>query len=115
MDPLIPYWINVNGTVSQLHQSQLASTVLNEITIYPTQADAQSKTNGITGTSPLQQAGNTVTGALGSTADLIQRLTQASTWIRVAEVVLGLLFLAVGLAKLTNAIPLATKAAAVLA
>lgn len=40
--------------------------------------------------------------ALKGIADFFQRLTQASTWLRVAEVVLGLGLIAVGLAKITN-------------
>lgn len=41
-------------------------------------------------------------------------LFQANIWLRVAEVGLGIILLAVGVAKLTNAIPIATKIAKVL-
>ena len=41
----------------------------------------------------------------------IAGLFQGSIWLRVAEVALGLLLVAVGVAKLTNAIPAATKLA----
>lgn len=42
-------------------------------------------------------------------------LTSKQLWLRVAEVVIGLLLLGVGVAKLTNAVPLATKLATKLA
>jgi hypothetical protein len=47
--------------------------------------------------------------------DFFQRLGQASTWIRVGEVLLGLILLGVGIARMTNAVPLASKVAAVAA
>jgi hypothetical protein len=40
-------------------------------------------------------------------------LFQAHIWIRVGEVALGLILIAVGVAKLTNAVPIATKIAKV--
>lgn len=52
-------------------------------------------------------AGVSVTGFLSA-------LTNAATWLRVAEVGLGIILLAVGVAKLTNAVPVATKIAKVL-
>lgn len=38
-------------------------------------------------------------------------LFQAHIWIRVGEVAVGLILIAVGVAKLTNAVPIATKIA----
>lgn len=49
---------------------------------------------------------------LAAIGDFFQRLTQASTWIRVAEVLLGLILLAAGTARITRAIPAATRIAA---
>lgn len=43
--------------------------------------------------------------------DFLAALTSKALWLRVAEVVLGLLLVAVGVAKLTNAVPIATKLA----
>lgn len=40
-------------------------------------------------------------------------LGEANTWLRVGEVALGLILIAVGVAKLTNAVPLATKIAGI--
>lgn len=56
------------------------------------------------------QASNPLTG-LAAIGDFFQRLTQGSTWIRVGEVVLGLILLAAGLARITHAIPAATRVA----
>jgi hypothetical protein len=44
----------------------------------------------------------------------LSALANPNTWLRVAEVGLGVILLAVGVAKLTNAIPAATKIAKVL-
>lgn len=38
-------------------------------------------------------------------------LSQASTWIRVGEVLAGLILIAVGVARITHAVPVATKVA----
>lgn len=48
---------------------------------------------------------------LAAIGDFFQRLSQASTWVRVGEVVLGLILLSVGVARVTNAVPVATKVA----
>ena len=55
--------------------------------------------------------GKKITGAATSTADFLSRLTSANTWLRVAEVLLGTLLIAVGIAKITNASELANKIA----
>lgn len=59
----------------------------------------------------VNKAETAVSGAVTSTNDFLSRLTSPETWIRVAEVVLGLLLIAVGIAKLTNAVPAATRVA----
>jgi len=51
------------------------------------------------------------TGAGGVSASPLAPLFQPSLWLRVAEVVLGLVLIAVGVAKLTSAVPVATKIA----
>lgn len=48
---------------------------------------------------------------LAAIGDFFARLSQASTWIRVGEVFLGLILLAVGVARITNTVPIATKVA----
>ena len=57
--------------------------------------------------------GKAVGGAVGNA--VLSPLFQGNIWIRVAEVVLGLVLVAVGLAKMTNAVPVATKIAKVVA
>jgi hypothetical protein len=54
-------------------------------------------------------AGLTGLNAIG---DFASRLTQAHTWERVAEVLLGVILIAVGLAHMTRAVPIATAIAA---
>jgi hypothetical protein len=53
---------------------------------------------------------STLTG-LPAIGDFFQRLSQASTWERVGEVVLGVILIAVGLAKMTHVVPVATAIA----
>ncbi len=60
--------------------------------------------------------GGQVTGGgplagLASVANFFGQLGQANTWIRVGEVLLGLVLLAVGVARITHTIPAATKIA----
>lgn len=49
--------------------------------------------------------------ALVAVSDFLGRLTQAKTWERVGEVLLGLLLIAVGVAHMTKVVPLATAVA----
>ena len=76
---------------------------------YATKAEAQAaaKKTGQGITIPLPHFPNPLSG--------LSSLFQANIWIRVAEVVLGLVLVAVGLAKMTNAVPIATKIAKVAA
>jgi len=55
----------------------------------------------------LDSIGNAVEGVAG----FVGALTDPHTWVRIAEVVLGLVLIAVGIAKLTNAVPIATRIA----
>lgn len=48
---------------------------------------------------------------LAAIGDFFGRLGQANTWIRVAEVGLGIVLISIGIAKITNAVPIATKIA----
>ena len=48
---------------------------------------------------------------LAAIGDFFQRLTQANTWVRIGEGILGLILLAVGVARITHAVPVATKVA----
>lgn len=57
------------------------------------------------------QSGSSPFGGLAAIGDFFARLGQPNTWIRAGEVVLGLILIAVGLARITKAVPVATKIA----
>lgn len=61
---------------------------------------------------PGQIAGKAFSGLTGVNAigDFFQRLGQANTWIRAAEVLLGLALLSVGFGKITGTTPVVEKA-----
>lgn len=70
--------------------------------------------NSISGTGQATAQVATGTGlGLAAATNPIGALFQAHIWIRVGEVALGLILIAVGVAKLTNAVPIATKIAKV--
>jgi hypothetical protein len=52
-----------------------------------------------------------IAGALAPLADFFGRLTQAHTWQRIGEGLLGVILIAVGLAHMTKAVPIATAIA----
>jgi hypothetical protein len=52
---------------------------------------------------------------LGEVGDFFHRLTEASTWERIGEVLLGVMLVCVGIAKLTHAVPAATQIAGAVA
>jgi hypothetical protein len=53
--------------------------------------------------------------ATSAVNDALKPLFQASIWLRVAEVALGVVLIAIGLAKITHAVPAATRIAGALA
>jgi len=55
-------------------------------------------------------AASALTG-INAIGDAFQRLTQASFWERAGQVVLGLILIAMGVAHITHAVPIATKIA----
>lgn len=58
--------------------------------------------------------GNPLAG-LAQVGQFFSALSQGSTWIRVAEGILGIILLAVGVARITHAVPIATKIAGAVA
>lgn len=58
----------------------------------------------------VQGVENSVPG-LSQIGTFFSDLSQASTWVRVAEVLAGLVLIAVGVARITHAVPIATKVA----
>lgn len=73
----------------------------------PAQAAAKGTNRGINphygGSGPL--------AGLASIGDFFGRLTDAHTWVRIGEVVLGLVLIAVAVARITHAVPIATRVA----
>lgn len=66
----------------------------------------------------IDSVGKAITSPLTGIAaigDFFQRLTQASTWLRILEIGIGIMLTAVGIASMTHAIPAATKIAKVMA
>jgi hypothetical protein len=72
---------------------------------YSTQSAAESQASQQQVTLP-----NAIPG-LAQIGDFFGTLTQASTWERVGQVVLGAILIAVGIARLTDAVPAATQIA----
>ena len=60
-------------------------------------------------------AGATAAAEAVKSLNPLAGLFQAHIWLRVAEVGLGVILIAVGVAKLTNAVPIATKVAGAVA
>lgn len=58
----------------------------------------------------LSYAKNTIPG-LAQIGDFFSRLTEANTWLRIGEGILGIVLIAIGIARLTNAVPAATAIA----
>lgn len=58
-----------------------------------------------------QQAVNNAVPGLSQIGTFFSDLSQASTWIRVGQVLAGLILIAVGVARITHAVPIATKVA----
>ena len=57
-----------------------------------------------------QAPGGVLTG-LAAIGDFFQRLTQGNTWLRIGEGLLGIILIAVGLAHMSHAVPVATAIA----
>lgn len=82
---------------------------------FATEAQAQKAQNPKP--SPENPAAPVIQGVTNSVPGLSQigtffsSLGQANTWIRVGEVLLGFILIAVGLARITHAVPIATKVA----
>jgi len=67
-------------------------------------ADAASNTTAVKGAGAVESA-------LTAVPDFLSRLTSANLWERVGEVIIGLILIAVGVAHITHAVPIATKIA----
>ena len=108
-------YIVVSGTSAQI-QAKYGS-VPNVLGPYATKADAQAAAKGAvsSGKIGVQKPVNKIPNPVSGVTGFLSRLTEQSTWVRVAEVVLGLILIAVGVAKITHAVPIATKVAGIAA
>jgi hypothetical protein len=126
-----PWWVIPEGFLGKLTNALISGPTLNLYTAvqsagqppgavagpYNSQAEAQAQAKQLNGKSvatlPNIAAATTSSVAGAVSSSVLGPLFQASIWLRVAEVVLGVVLIAVGVAKLTNAIPAATKIASV--
>ncbi len=100
-----PYFVGPTGTIQRQDNRILAQGLASTGWIgFPTMALAENYAHngGIA---------SKVNSTVGGVTDFLGRLTDPNTWIRVAEITLGVILVAIGLAKMTNAIPVATKIA----
>lgn len=85
---------------------------------YSTKAEAESYLTSANnyGNNPVSAAGQAASDAanatgLGAIGDFFSKLGNANTWVRVGQVIVGVILLAVGVARITHAVPVATKIA----
>jgi len=106
----------VTGTGTEITAKY--GTVPNVLGPYATKADAQAAANDAVSSGkigvqkPYKGPSNPLKG-LAAIGDFFQRLTQGNTWIRAGEVLLGVILLAIGVARVTgtqNLISSAVKA-----
>ena len=103
------------------NQEAAGTVIVNTLGPYTTQAAAlayaSNPTTSPTGTTTSGAATNfsglvpNLGGLIAKAGTFFDDLTSKNFWLRVGEVVLGLILIAVGVAKLTHAIPIATKVA----
>jgi hypothetical protein len=108
----MPYWVeNVNGKGVVVGPFNSAPTGMNLTTLigYPTQAQAAAAAAAL---APIGNPLN-IPADIGKTVanDALKPLFDAHIWERVLQVALGVLLIAIGVAKLTHAVPAATAIA----
>jgi hypothetical protein len=102
-------------------QEPAGTVIVNTLGPYATQADAaayaSNPATSPTGTTTSGAATNfsglvpNLGGLISKASGFFDDLTNAHFWVRVGQVVLGLILIAVGVAELTHAVPIATKVA----
>jgi hypothetical protein len=103
----MPYWVeNVNSTGVVVGPFNSAPTGMNLTTLigYPTKAAAQSAANAL---APLGNPAN-IPGDIGKkvTNDALKPLFDSHIWLRVAEVVVGLILIGIGLNSMLKGRPM---------
>ena len=115
------YYVNdLTGTIQRQGNPLLAQALLASGWTGPyTWAEAKGLAAGLaaTGANNPSGAGATPTpkSISGATSGITGWLSQPNLWIRVGEILLGLVLVAVGVAKITHAVPIATKIAGAVA
>jgi hypothetical protein len=103
----MPYWVqNVNGSGVVVGPFNSAPTGMNLTTLigYPTKAAAQSAASAL---APIGNPAN-IPGDIGKTVtnDALKPLFDSHIWLRVAEVVVGLILIGIGLNSMLKGKPL---------
>lgn len=79
---------------------------------FASKTDAETVAHNYSIPAEARTAGAAASSTIDSVGSFLAKLSDASLWLRVAEIALGAILIAIGVAKLTNAIPAATKTAA---
>lgn len=106
----------INGEIKHFSIVEWMATFASATWIgFPTEKEAKdyAAKHPIKGNPVDRAAGGVANAAKSVTSDVLKPLFQANIWIRVGEVALGIVLIAVGLARLTNAVPIATKIAGI--
>lgn len=106
------YYINLDeGTIQQQCNGLLVDALraTGFVGPYPTIAAAKASVEPLS--TAVKTGAGAVEGAATAVPDFLSRLTSANLWERIGEVVLGIVLIAVGLARITHAVPVATQIA----
>lgn len=98
-----PWFVNnASGTIQRQSNPVLAEGLAQSgWTGFPTQALAKAFANkGPAGS--IKSVGQSAFSGINAIGDFANKLTQANTWLRIAEAVLGIMLIGVALAKLTG-------------
>jgi hypothetical protein len=119
-----PWWVIPGGSGDQVVEAASNPAPGRSQGPFATEAAAEDALKGLQSGNPLKEpvldapadaAKKLIPSSLLTSGQFLGDLTNANTWIRVGEVVLGLILIAVGVAELTHAIPIATKVAGIAA
>lgn len=98
------------GTIQRQTDPVLAAGLAVAWVGFSTEADAKAFAAGNT-ISKVKAGAGAAENATTGVADFLSRLTSANLWMRIGEAVLGIVLIAIGLARITHAVPIATAIA----
>lgn len=107
-----PDWVQIPGATDAMTEQQAKQQLVKDAA---SGAFGSSLGNGIRKAAGAVPGVNSTLSGLASIGDFFARLSEASTWLRLAEGLLGVILIAVGVARLTHAVPIATKIAGAVA